>query len=76
MYVRAEMNGYSANICERYTKYTKNKGKLYAAFIDFKKAYDLVNRDILLSNLQNLQLSHSQLCSKTSYTDNYTDPKS
>ncbi len=35
------------------TKYTKNKGKLYAAFIDFKKAYDLVNRDILLSNLQN-----------------------
>ena len=32
-------------------KYTKNKGKLYAAFIDFKKAYDTVNRDTLLKNL-------------------------
>ena len=33
------------------TKYTKNKGKLFAAFIDFKKAYDTVNRDILLKTL-------------------------
>ena len=24
----------------------KNKTKLYVAFIDFKKAYDIVNRDI------------------------------
>ena len=29
------------------TKYTRNKGRLFAAFIDFKKAYDTVNRDIL-----------------------------
>ena len=34
------------------TKYTKNKGRLYAAFIDFKKAYDLVNRDKLLETLR------------------------
>ena len=33
------------------TKYTKNGGKLYAAFIDFKKAYDKVNRDTLLRSL-------------------------
>lgn len=34
------------------TKYTKNRGRLYAAFIDFKKAYDTVNRDTLLRNLK------------------------
>ena len=34
------------------TKYTKNRGRLYAAFIDFKKAYDTVNRDTLLRNLR------------------------
>ena len=34
------------------TKYTKNRGRLYAAFIDFKKAYDTVNRDTLLKNLK------------------------
>ena len=35
------------------SKYTKNNGRLYAAFIDFKKAYDTVNRDILLQSLNN-----------------------
>ena len=34
------------------TKYTKNKGRLYAAFIDFRKAYDTVNRELLLKNLE------------------------
>ena len=34
------------------TKYTQNKGRLYAAFIDFKKAYDMVNRETLLENLK------------------------
>ena len=34
------------------TKYTRNKGRLYAAFIDFKKAYDTVNRETLLQNLK------------------------
>ena len=34
------------------TKYTRNKGRLFAAFIDFKKAYDTVNRDTLLKNLK------------------------
>ena len=34
------------------TKYTRNKRLLYAAFIDFKKAYDTVNRETLLQNLK------------------------
>ena len=34
------------------TKYTRNRGRLYAAFIDFKKAYDTVNRETLLRNLK------------------------
>ena len=34
------------------TKYTRNRGRLFAAFIDFKKAYDTVNRDTLLKNLK------------------------
>ena len=34
------------------TKYTQNNGRLYAAFIDFKKAYDTVNRETLLENLK------------------------
>ena len=33
------------------------KGKLYAAFIDFKKAYDTVNREKLLKKLQEIGLS-------------------
>ena len=32
----------------------KNGGKLYTAFIDFKKAYDTVNRDILFNRLKQL----------------------
>ena len=35
----------------------KGKGRLYAAFIDFKKAYDTVNRDLLLQRLKALGIS-------------------
>ena len=39
-------------------KVVKNqKGKLYAAFIDFKKAYDTVNRDLLLERLKALGIN-------------------
>ena len=39
-------------------KVVKNqKGKLYAAFIDFKKAYDTVNRDLLLQRLKALGIN-------------------
>ena len=34
------------------TEYIRNKGRLYATFIDFKKAYDTVNRETLLRNLK------------------------
>ena len=34
------------------TKYTRNKGRLFAAFIDFRKAYDTVNRDKMLETLK------------------------
>ena len=32
----------------------KNKGKLYAAFIDFKKAYDTIDREKLFIRLKSL----------------------
>ena len=35
----------------------KGKKKLYVAFIDFKKAYDTVNRDILLNHLKSLGIN-------------------
>ena len=35
----------------------KGKNKLYAAFIDFKKAYDTVDRDILLQRLKRLGIN-------------------
>ena len=35
----------------------KNKGKLYVAFIDFKKAYDTVDRDILFERLRHLGIN-------------------
>ena len=38
-------------------KTLQGKGKLYAAFIDFKKAYDTVNRGKLLKKLQEIGLS-------------------
>ena len=38
-------------------KALRSKGKLYAAFIDFKKAYDTVNRAKLLKKLQEIGLS-------------------
>ena len=36
---------------------TKNKNKLYTAFIDFKKAYDTVNRKSLLERLKILGIN-------------------
>ena len=35
----------------------KGKKRLYAAFIDFKKAYDTVNRDLLLKRLKSLGIN-------------------
>ena len=35
----------------------KDKKRLYAAFIDFKKAYDTVNRDILIKRLKTLGIN-------------------
>ena len=35
----------------------KGKKRLYAAFIDFKKAYDTVNRDLLLQRLKTLGIN-------------------
>ena len=35
----------------------KNKKRLYAAFIDFKKAYDTVNRELLMKRLQVLGIN-------------------
>ena len=35
----------------------KNKKKLYAVFIDFKKAYDTVNRELLMKKLKNLGIN-------------------
>ena len=35
----------------------KNKNKLYAVFIDFKKAYDTVNRGLLFEKLKNLGIN-------------------
>ena len=35
----------------------KGKGKLYVAFIDFKKAYDTVNRNMLLNQLNEMGIS-------------------
>ena len=35
----------------------RNKKKLYAVFIDFKKAYDTVNRDLLIKKLQTLGIN-------------------
>ena len=35
----------------------KNKKKLYAVFIDFKKAYDTVNRELLMKRLQALGIN-------------------
>ena len=35
----------------------KNKSKLYAVFIDFKKAYDTVNRDLLFEKLKTLGIN-------------------
>ena len=35
----------------------KNKGKLYTAFIDFKKAYDTVNRENLFKTLKEMGIS-------------------
>ena len=42
-------------IIEKFVK--KNKKKLYTAFIDFKKAYDRVNRDNLLHRLKTLGIN-------------------
>ena len=39
----------------------RKNGKLYAAFIDFKKAYDTVNREKLLKKLQDIGLSGTLL---------------
>ena len=35
----------------------KNKGKLYAAFIDFKKAYDTIDREKLFIRLKSLGIN-------------------
>ena len=35
----------------------KNKQKLYAVFIDFKKAYDTVNRELLIKRLQSVGIN-------------------
>ena len=35
----------------------KNKGKLYVAFIDYKKAYDTVDREILFERLKQLGIN-------------------
>ena len=35
----------------------KKKKKLYAVFIDFKKAYDTVNRDLLMNRLKSLGIN-------------------
>ena len=43
------------------TKAIKNNMKLYAAFIDFQKAYDTVNRSILLKRLEAIGISHKML---------------
>ena len=57
------------------TKITKqNNKRLYAAFIDFKKAYDTVNRSTLLERLSSIGVGHSLLLNiqalykKTEYT--------
>ena len=39
----------------------KGKNKLFVAFIDFKKAYDTVNRDLLLNRLKQLGINGSFL---------------
>ena len=40
----------------------KNKGKLYAAFIDFKKAYDTIDRKKLFESLKDLGINGIFLC--------------
>ena len=40
----------------------KEKGRLYAAFIDFKNAYDTVNQDFLLRRLKDLGMNGIFLC--------------
>ena len=62
----------------------KNKSKLYAAFIDFKKAYDTVDRKKLFERLKSLGISGiflyniTAMYEKTSYNiklkDGYLDP--
>ena len=42
-------------IIEKVVKHDKKK--LYTAFIDFKKAYDTVNRDLLIKRLQMLGIN-------------------
>ena len=52
----------------------RNKKKLYAVFIDFKKAYDTVNRELLLKKLQSLGINGvfmrniNAMYNKTEYT--------
>ena len=47
----------SGIIYNYYIVVKKKKGKLYAAFIDFKKAYDTVNRNSLLERLKKLGIN-------------------
>ena len=43
------------------TKITRQNKKLFTAFIDFKKAYDTVNRTILLERLSSIGIGHKLL---------------
>ena len=62
----------------------KGKGKLYTAFIDFKKAYDTVDREILFKTLKQMGISGlflnniKAMYNKTKYSikvkDGYLDP--
>ena len=62
----------------------KNKGKLYAAFIDFKKAYDTVDRNRLFQRLKDLGINGfflhniTAMYEKTRYSiklkNGFTDP--
>ena len=51
----------------------KDKGKLYVAFIDFRKAYDRINRSLLLLKLQRLGINGlfhrniKEMCNSISY---------
>ena len=64
-------------IIERVVK--KNRQKLYGAFIDFKKAYDTVNRDILIKRLNHIGINGIWLRNivamykKTDYLVKYKD---